>query len=218
MSKFELITHTSMREKESKNKTMLFSQHKTLKRWRYNKSSTPCISDTAPSKPSNIMSHIDQNKTNLQKLHAIAPKTQVLDINLEEYVPFVLHFCYLGSEIDFLLNNTNEIKIMINKANKAMRVLNFIQNAKPIALEVKIKLFLAIPVNLALWNGETWAENKNNLKLLDNFYCKAIRRILGIRIKRVCEECIKNEQIREWFRRVKALSHIWRCRILKYIS
>ena len=72
------------------------------------------------------MSHIDQNKTNLQKLHAIAPKTQVLDINLEEYVPFVLHFCYLGSEIDFLLNNTNEIKIMINKANKAMRVLNFI--------------------------------------------------------------------------------------------
>ena len=57
--------------------------------------------------------------------------------------------------MDFLLDDTNEIKIRINKANKSMEALNFIWNTKHVAIEVKIKLFLAIPMNLALWNSET---------------------------------------------------------------
>ena len=100
--------------------------------------------------------------------------------------------------MDFLLDDTREIRIRINKANKAMGALKFIWNAKHVALESKIKLFLAILVNLALWNGEIWSGNKNDLKLLDSFYHKAIRKILGVRMKRACEEHIKNEQIRKW--------------------
>ena len=50
---------------------------------------------------------------------------------------------------------------------------------------MKIKLYLAIPINLALWNGKTWAENKTNLDILDIFYHKSIQRILKISINEV---------------------------------
>ena len=89
-----------------------------------------------------------------------------------------------------------------------MGALKFIWNAKHVSLDSKIKLFFAMPVNLALWNCETWTGNKNDLNMLDSFYHKAIRRILGIRMNRVCDEHIKNDQIRKLFGGVKPLSHI----------
>ena len=92
-------------------------------------------------------------------MHVDAPETQVLDISTEEHIPFASSFCYLDSEIDFLLDDTSEIRIRINKVNKAMGVLKFIWNAKHVSLDSKIKLFFAIPVNLALWNCETWTGN-----------------------------------------------------------
>ena len=94
------------------------------------------------------------------KWNKITPETQVLDISTEEHIPFASSFCYLGSEIDFLLDDTSEIRIRINKANKAMGALKFIWNAKHVSLDSKIKLFFATPVNLALWNCETWTGNK----------------------------------------------------------
>ena len=55
---------------------------------------------------------------------------------------------------------------------------------------------MVIPVNLALWNGETWAGNKNDLLLLDFFTNPSEE--FCVRMKRVYEERIKNEQVRKW--------------------
>jgi len=101
---------------------------------------------------------VEQNQST--KMHVDAPETQVLDISTEEHIPFALSFCYLGSKIDVLLDNTSEIRIRVNKANKAMGALKFIWNAKHVSLDSKIKFFFATPVSLALWNCETWAGNK----------------------------------------------------------
>ena len=65
----------------------------------------------------------------------------MLIVNSNENEPFILQFCYPGSEIDFLLDDTNEIKVRINKTNKAMGSLKFIWNVKHVALESNVKLF-----------------------------------------------------------------------------
>ena len=218
MAKFCLIAHAGKIGKESKTKAMFFPDTKTLKRWRINRSNLACISDNSSSETCDVVTSVKHDKINLQKIYIDAPETQVLDISTEEHVPFASSFCYLGAEIDFLLDDTSEIRIRVNKANKAMGALKFIWSAKHVSLDSKIKLFFATPVNLALWNCETWAGNKNDLKILDGFYHKAIRRILGIRMKRACEEHVKNDQVRKWFGGVKPLSHVWRWRLLEHVG
>lgn len=154
MAKFRPIVHAGKIDKESKTKAMLFPSTKTLKCQRFNKSSTLCVTDTSPPGSCDTVASMDCDKVDLHKLYIDAPKTKVININTDEHMPFVSSFCCLGSEIDFLLDDTSEIRIRINKANKAIGALKFIWNAKYVALESKI-IFLAIPVNLALWNGKT---------------------------------------------------------------
>ena len=97
MAKFGLIVHTGKIGKESKTKAMFFPGTKTLKRWRVNKSSAPCITDTSPPGSCDTVASVDCDKVDLHKLHVDAPETQVLDIDTDEHVPFVSSFCYLGS-------------------------------------------------------------------------------------------------------------------------
>ena len=73
-----------------------------------------------------------------------------------------------------------------------------------------MKLFLAIPINLVLWNVHAWSRNESDLRLLDKFYHKVFRKILGIHMKHIMEECINNENIWKLFGGVKYLSHTWR--------
>ena len=127
-------------------------------------------------------------------------------------------FCYLGSILDFLLDDTIDVDIRIGKANKVLGALNFIWDAKEVKLHDKIKLFLAILVNFALWNGEIWSGNKADLHALDTFMHKAIRRILHIRMLHVKDEKITNDDIRKKFGNIKRLSHIWRTRLLKFVG
>ena len=56
--------------------------------------------------------------------------------------------------IDFLLDDTTDVKNRISSANKALGALSFIWDLAEVALETKIHLYLAIPINLVLWNGE----------------------------------------------------------------
>ena len=83
---------------------------------------------------------------------------------------------------------------------------------------MKKKLFFEIPVNFALWNGETWSGNKFDLNLLDVFFHKAIRRILNISMSRVKEERISNFRLRKKFRADRSLSEAWRFHLLKFVG
>ena len=102
---------------------------------------------------------------------------------------FVQH---LGTVIDYLLDDSNDIRICINKANKAMGALSFIWNSLNVQIDSKIKLYLDVPVNLALWNGERWSGSQADLAALDLFHHESISRKLVIRMKRVMKEHMKN--------------------------
>ena len=99
-----------------------------------------------------------------------------------------------------------------------MGMLNFIWDAKEVKLDDKIKLFLAILVNFALWNGETWSGNKADLQALETLMHKAIRRILHVRMLQVKDEIITYDDARKKFRNINRLLHIWRVRLLKFIG
>ena len=60
---------------------------------------------------------------------------------------------------------------------------------------MKFKLYMAIPVNFALWNRELWAGNTVDMNKLDTFYHKVIHRILKVRIAEVKDSKITNDQI-----------------------
>ena len=154
---------------------------------------------------------------NLTEAYESAPETEVIVINESELMPFTANFCYSGSVIDFLIDDTTDVKSRVNKASKAMGALGFIWKAPQTCLDTKIKLFLAIPVNLALWNCETWSGNKMDMDILDVFFHKSIRRILGINMTEAKEKSVSNVKLRKRFGNANSLSHIMTCRMLKFV-
>ena len=85
-------------------------------------------------------------------------------------------------------------------------------------LDTKIKLYQAIPINLILWSSENWSGNKADIKMMDTFYHKSIRRILGIIMRRVKDEEIINSEIRHRFGNIEPLYDTWRKRQLLFIG
>ena len=61
-------------------------------------------------------------------------------------------------------------------------------------------------MNLMLWGGESYSGNKADLKSLDTFHHKSIRRILGISMGEVKDEEITNSEIRRRFGEIESLS------------
>ena len=93
-----------------------------------------------------------------------------MDKITEEYIPFESSFCYLGTNIDIILDDISDISCRVPKANKGIDALSFIWDTSEVSLETKVNLFLVILVNLAIWNSETWSGNKVNLSILDAFH------------------------------------------------
>ena len=54
-------------------------------------------------------------------------------------------------------------------------------------------------MNLTLHGSENWSGNEADLKKIDVFYHKSIRKILGIRMSALKEEEINNEEVRRRF-------------------
>ena len=82
-------------------------------------------------------------------------ETYPLTLNDDENVIFAEDFFYLGTLVDFLLEDALDIRSRINKAFKEFGVSDFIWKSKEVSLETKVKLFLTMLLNFALWNGET---------------------------------------------------------------
>ena len=52
-------------------------------------------------------------------------ETKPFNVNGSENIVFTNNFCYLGSILDFLLDNTSDIKLRMSKAEKAIGALSF---------------------------------------------------------------------------------------------
>ena len=74
-----------------------------------------------------------------------------------------------------------------------MCALKFSCESREVPLCTKIKLYEQTQMNLILWGSDNWSGNANDLRLCEGFYHKAIRIILGISMKQVEEEKLKNE-------------------------
>ena len=64
-------------------------------------------------------------KANLNGIFENAPKARPLELDSDATVTLVESFCYIGSVIDYFLDNSSYIRIHVIKVNKAMGSLSF---------------------------------------------------------------------------------------------
>jgi hypothetical protein len=122
------------------------------------------------------------------------------DISALHHIHFTREFCYLGSFLTTDLSDDRDITVRIRKATQQVGGLtNFFLN-KAVELFTKKLIFLAIPVNTVLYGYESWALKAQHISnKLRVFFHRSICRILGINMRRVEHNRIKNEHIRNCF-------------------
>ena len=215
MAKWGLTAHVGYDGKQSKTELMFFPSTVTIARWR---KEDLVLNDGRVDECCSV--EVKKKRiVDLKAKYSEAPETN--DIIVDERggtLSFTNEFLYLGSNIDFLIDDTTDVRNRISKASKSMGALKFIWDAVEVPLSTKIKLYQAIPMNLMLWGSENWSGNKADIKLLDTFHHKSIRRILGITMGRVKDEEITNSEIRRRFGGIEALSVTWRKRQLLFIG
>ena len=73
---------------------------------------------------------IEEKPVDPKEIHSSTPKTGPLKISSAEFILFTSDFYYLGTTIDFLLDDTSDTKARIVKVTKAVGTLNFIWKSK----------------------------------------------------------------------------------------
>ena len=87
-----------------------------------------------------------------------------LQLPSNKKVHFVKNFKYLGSTITPLLNEDAEIDIRIRKAKSIMGASKHFFDNRDIDKKIKVKIYIAGPLNALLWGCQEWNLTKNNLK------------------------------------------------------
>ena len=91
-------------------------------------------------------------------------------------------FTYLGSTISSNARIDDEINHRISKAAAAFgRLLKRLWLNHDITLDTKISVYCASVLTPLLYGSETWTTYRRNIKLLDRFHQRCLRRIAGIR-------------------------------------
>ena len=71
----------------------------------------------------------------------------------------------IGSTLNFIMDDTEDVKNRINKVTKSMGAFNVIWEAREIPLKSKIKLHEAMLMDLLLWESDDWSVNKGNVNM-----------------------------------------------------
>ena len=100
-------------------------------------------------------------------------------------------FCYLGSMIDRNGGTEADIKSRIAKAQAAFTSLCRIWKTREISLRTKLRLFNSNVKSVLLYGCETWNASQANIKRLQTFVNKCLRRLLRINWM----DRVKNEEI-----------------------
>ena len=66
------------------------------------------------------------------------------------FIWFTREFTYLGSVISYDLDDFSDISLRIKKANQAIGVLDCFSDSEHVDTSAKVKIHLAIPINLFL--------------------------------------------------------------------
>jgi len=100
-------------------------------------------------------------------------------------------FTYLGSILDKKGGADMDIKSRSNKARITFIQLNKIWSSKIIGRETKTRIFNSNVKSVLLYGAETWRATKNNIKLIQTFVNRCLRKILNIH----WSEIISNEEL-----------------------
>ena len=119
-----------------------------------------------------------------------------LDDNKEQFIPFTNSFKYLGTVINSSLDDTEDITMKIKNASVAFSALKHrLFSNKNISRNLRLRLYLSIPLNLLLWGCECWAMKESDICKLKWFHRRCLRSILGINMLDTQHERITNEDV-----------------------
>jgi hypothetical protein len=118
----------------------------------------------------------------------------ILEIQgLQETIENVDHFIYLGSNITWDNNCTEEIKRRIGMATSAYKDLKTVWEDKGVNVGVKLQLVKACVFSVLLYAADTWTIKKEDHKRLLAFEMRCYRRMLKVK----WQDHRSNEDIRQ---------------------
>ena len=92
------------------------------------------------------------------------------------------NFTYLGSNLSFSVDLTNEIQRGINLASSALgRQIKRVFGNQDLRIHTKIVVYHAIVISTILYGFETWVPYRRHIRLLEYFYIRGLQLILGLR-------------------------------------
>ena len=111
---------------------------------------------------------IIKKRVNIEDAHDKA--VEICDVSADAKggnVAFTKNFVCLGSNVDFMLDETVDVKNRISKAVESMGALKCSYDAKKVPLITKINLYHAISMSLVLCRSENWSGNKGDLAMME---------------------------------------------------
>ena len=128
-------------------------------------------------------------KINASKCKTISDSAVPIQIN-NENVENVSDFVFLGSNVP---GTTNDIKRRLGLASSSFgRLRDQIWRNKDISLKLKLRLYNALIVPIAIYASETWTLKKSDTQLLLVFEMRCFRSLLGLTLM----DRVRNVEIR----------------------
>jgi hypothetical protein len=134
------------------------------------------------------------------------------------YVGFTDKFKYLGSFITTDLKDKHEIEKRVQKATVQMNELRHLWRNKNVKKDIKVWMYLSLPVNTLLWGCESWTMTAQSIRILESFHTKSIRKILGISMLNVEALKITNIMVRREFNNITTMENMIKKRQLIWIG
>ena len=123
MAKFGLAIHTGKGSKKSKTEAVFFPSYEKVNKWRSTLNHKLLIIE--PSYKDNL--YLPNRALSILETYHKAPETQQYSIDSDNrFISFTPIFKYLGSLIDFLRNDSTDVKNRISSVSKALGALSFI--------------------------------------------------------------------------------------------
>jgi len=132
---------------------------------------------------------VNAEKTKLLRLNTSnTEKVQVDGQDIEEVESFV----YLGTNLSNEGGTEDDIKARLGKARVAYNKLDKFWKNSQVTIKTKVNIVKSNVISLLLYGCKTWRTTKADVKKLDAFLHKSLRRILKI----YCPMRITNEEVR----------------------
>jgi len=129
-----------------------------------------------------------------------------------ELVPKVSEFKFLGSMVP---ECSSDVKNRISMASRAFgRLRAEIWTSRSVSMKLKIRLYKALILPIAIYGAETWATRKEEIDALMVFEMKCLRAILGV----TRSERIRNTHIRKTLGMAETIEDVVSARRLRWFG